>query len=142
VVESPPAEPINPSTISHRPATLVVQPLWRMTVDEASLPDGRVRITVGLPGSGTLRAKATARVGTKLRRRQVAMHVAQAPGPGLRQVVLALPRKLRSLARRKGGLYAQLDVNFVGAGGKPLRAALDARFLVHHKSVKRKRGGR
>jgi Tol biopolymer transport system component len=142
VVESPPAEPINPSTISHRPATLVVQPLWRMTVDEASLPDGRVRITVGLPGSGTLRAKATARVGTKLRRRRVARHVAQASGPGLRQVVLALPRKLRSLARRKGGLYAQLDINFVGGGGKPLRAALDAKFLVHHKSVKRKRGGR
>jgi hypothetical protein len=140
VVESPPAAPVNPSTISHRPATLVVQPLWRITVDSSSLPDGRVRVTVGLPGSGTLLTKATARVGSRLRRRRVARQEAEAPTAGLQKVVLALPRKLRPLARRKGGLYAQLDIGFEGAAGKPLHAALDVRFLVHRKNVKRKRG--
>jgi hypothetical protein len=57
-------------------------------------------------------------------------------------VVLALPKKLRGLARRKGGLYAQLDLGFVGPGGKPLKAALDARFLVHSKKAKRKGPGK
>jgi hypothetical protein len=142
VVESPPAAPINPVAISRRPATLVVTPLWRMTVTASSLPDGRVRVAVGLPGAGSLRAKATARVGKRLRKRRVARHVVAAQAAGLNQVVLALPRKLRVLAKRKGGLYAQLEVGFVGAGGKPLHAALDARFVVHRKKVKPKGGAR
>jgi Tol biopolymer transport system component len=142
VVESPPAAPVNPSAVSHRPATLVVTPLWRMTVTASSLPDGRVQVAVGLPGAGTLRATATARVGKRLRRRRVARHDVQAQTSGLRKVVLALPKGLRGLAKRKGGLYADLDIGFLGAGGKPLHAALDARFVVHRKKVKRKRGGR
>lgn len=138
VVESPESAPVNPSTISRRPATLVVQPLWRMTVTASSLPDGTVQIAVGLPGAGTLRAKATARVGGHLKRRRVAKRILESAGQGLRKVKLRLAGKLRGLARQRGGLYAQLDLSFVGPGGKPLHAALDARFLVHRKNVKAK----
>jgi len=101
-----------------------------------------VRVTVGLPGAGALRAKATARVGKRLRERRVAKRVVDTQAAGLSQVVLALPRKLRELAKRKGGLYSQLEIGFVGPGGKPLRAALDTRFVVHRKKVSRKAGAR
>jgi hypothetical protein len=137
VVESPLPRPVDESAITRRPAALVVTPLWRMTVDAASLPDGRVRVTAGLPGRGTLNAEAAARLGRRLKLRRVASASRLASAAGVQRFDLRLPRKLRGLAHKKGGLYAQLDVDFSGPGGKPLRAALDVRFLVHRKKVKR-----
>lgn len=131
VVESPPPAPIEPTKISPRPPALVVQPLWRMTVSTSSLPDGRIRIVVGVPGSGVVRVKATAKLGSRRRRRQVASAHRFATTAGPQKLILHLPRKLIDLARRKGGLYSQLEIGFVGPGGKPLSAGLDARFLMH-----------
>ncbi|HEY2054266.1 MAG TPA: hypothetical protein VGH14_10060 [Solirubrobacterales bacterium] len=139
VVESPPPAPIEETRISPRPATLVVQPLWRMTVTASSLPDGTVRLVVGVPGAGAIRAKATARLGRHLRSHQVASTHRAAGVAGPQILLLHLPRKQRQLATRKGGLYAQLDVAFEGPGGKPLKSGIDARFLVHRQKVKGKR---
>lgn len=137
VVESPLPAPIDESKISPRPAALVVKPLWRMTVDAASLPNGRIKVTVGLPGAGTVTVQAAARVGRRPKLHRVASAQREAPTAGLQRLELGLPRKLHGLARKKGGLYAQLDVDFSGPGGRPLRAAVDARFVVHRKKVRR-----
>jgi Tol biopolymer transport system component len=142
VVESPPAAPIEATKISPRPAQLTLQPLWRMTVTTATLPDGRVRLAVGVPGSGSVKAEATARLGRRLRERHVSSSSKRAAAAGVQALILALPKKLRHLAKRKGGLYAQLDVGFEGPGGKPLHAAVDVRFLVHRRAVKGRRKGR
>jgi hypothetical protein len=136
VVESPPPAPIEPTRISPRPASLVVQPLWRMTVTASSLPDGRVRLVVGVPGAGVVRANATARLGKHLRRHRVARASRRAPTAGAQTLILHLSHKQRKLAKRQGGLYAQLDISFEGPGGKPLKSGIDARFLVHHLKVK------
>lgn len=144
VVESPLPAAVDESAISHRPPALVVKPLWRMTVDAASLPNGRVRVSVGVPGAGTVRVHATARLGRHLRQHRVASKVRSAAGAGLQRLELVLHGRLRKLARQKSGLYAQLEVGFVGPGGKPLKAALDAKFLVHPKKVRggKKKGGK
>jgi hypothetical protein len=138
VVESPPPAPVGESAISHRPATLVVQPLWRMTVYASSLPNGRVRLTVGVPGSGRIDVSAAARLGRRLRLHRVASTHRDASAAGAQRLELRLPRKLRGLSRRKGGLFSQLEVGFSGPGGKPLRASLEARFLVHGSRKKKK----
>jgi Tol biopolymer transport system component len=139
VVETPPPASVEEVTISPKPATVVLRPLWRMTVSTASLPNGRVRLVVGVPGAGALRATAVARLGKRLHRHRVASGHDRASASGTQKLVLALPRKLRGLAHRKGGLYAQLDLGFEGPGGKPLSAALDVRFLVHRARPKGKR---
>jgi hypothetical protein len=138
VVESPLPAPIDESAISHRPAALVVKPLWRLTVTVASLPHGEVSVTAGVPGAGTIAVKAAARLGSKRKLRRVASMHRSAAAAGVQRIELRLPRKLRGLAHQKGGLYAQLDVAFNGSGGQPLHAGLDARFLVHQKKTKRK----
>jgi hypothetical protein len=69
--------------------------------------------------------------------------VRAATGAGLQRLELVLHGKPRKLAREKSGLYAQLEVGFVGSGGKPLKASLDAKFLAHAKRAKggKKKGG-
>jgi Tol biopolymer transport system component len=136
VVESPPAAPVESTKISSRPAAVTLQPLWRMTVATATLPDGRVRVVVGVPGPGAVRAKATGRLGRGRRAHRVASAHKRAPAAGAQALILHLPSKLRHLAKRKGGFYAQLDVGFEGPAGKPLKAALDVRFLVHRRKTK------
>lgn len=136
VVESPLPAPVDESAISHRPPALVVKPLWRMTVDAVSLPNGRVRVSVGVPGAGTVRVHATARLGRRPGQHRVASAVRSAAGAGLQRLELVLHGERRKLAHQKGGLYAQLEVGFVGPGGKPLKATLDAKFLVHRKKAK------
>jgi Tol biopolymer transport system component len=138
VVESPPPAPVEPTRISPKPASLVVQPLWRMTVTASSLPDGRVRLVVGVPGAGAVRAKASARLGPHLRRHQVAATHRRAGAAGTQTLLLNLSHNQRKLAKRKGGLYAQLDIVFEASGGKPLKSGIDARFLVHHPKGKKK----
>ena len=96
-------------------------------------------MSVGVPGAGTVRVHATAHLGHRLRQRRVASAVRSAVSSGLQRLELVLHGKPRTLAHQKSGLYAQLEVGFVGPGGKPLKAALDAKFLVHPKKVK---GGR
>lgn len=138
VVESPPAASVEDSVISNRPSQISVRPLWRITANVRSLRNGRVLLVVGLPGAGTVRAKAEARLGERLKLRRVASAHHYAGTASLQRLTLRLPRKWRSLARRKGGLNAELDVDFAGPGGKPLSVELDARFLVHGAKGKRK----
>ncbi len=97
-----------------------------------------------MPGAGTVRVHAVARLGRRLRQRRVASAVRSAASAGLQRLELVLQGKPRKLAHQKSGLYAQLEVGFVGPGGKPLKAALDAKFLVHPKRVKggKKTGGK
>jgi hypothetical protein len=137
-VESKPPSPVEQSTISSRPPSLSVVPLWRLTVHAVSRPNGAVRILAGTPGAGTLQARATSRVGAKARMRQVSSGRRHPPAAGLVQLELTLPPKLRKLARRKGGLYTNLGVQFNGPGGKPLKQNLVARFRVHRKTAAKK----
>jgi Tol biopolymer transport system component len=130
-VVSPPASAADETAISRRPSQISVNPLWRMTASASSLRDGRVRLVVGLPGAGTVRAKAKARLGQRSKPRRVSSAHRGAKAGGAQRFTLRLPKKLRGLAHRKGGLNAELDVDFIGSGGKPLSAALDVRFLVH-----------
>jgi hypothetical protein len=86
-----------------------------------------------------VRAKASARLGRRLRKRRVASVQKHASAAGAQTLILRLPGKLRYLAKRKGGLYAQLDIAFESPAGKPLSAGLDARFLVHRRTAKGRR---
>jgi hypothetical protein len=137
VVESPPSSPIESSSISRHPSQISLLAAWRMTASASSLRDGRVRVVVGLPGAGTVRVKAKARLGRLLKRRRVTSGHRQAQAAGVVRLNLRLPRKLRPLAHRKGGLNAAVDVAFAGPGGKPLSAALQVRFVVHGKKAKK-----
>lgn len=136
-VESPPPSSPDETAISRRPSQISVIPIWRMTANASSLRNGTVRVVVGLPGAGALRAKAQARLGRRPKRRQVGGAHRQATAAGVQKLTLQLPRKLRGLAHRKGGLNAEVDVDFSGPGGKPLSAALDVRFVVHARKPKK-----
>lgn len=130
VVESPPPAQVGEVKISPRPSEISVRPLWRITATARSLPDGRVRVVVGVPGAGEVRVNAKARTGRKLKTRRAASAHRRATTAGAESLTLRLPRKLRKLAHHKGGLDAEVDVDFAASEGKPLSAALEARFIV------------
>jgi hypothetical protein len=136
-VETPPPSAVVPSTISARPAAISVVPSWRLTVHAVSRPNGAVRIVAGVPGAGTLRAKAQSRFGAKPRPRKVSTARRRSAAAGLLNLELNLSHKLRSMARVKGGLYATVEVEFTGPGGRPLKQRLVARFRVHKPAKKR-----
>jgi len=133
LAESPPPAAVGTSTVSSAPRQSIVPSEWRMTVNAYSRPDGRVRIVAHVPGAGTLRAVAKARLGTRLKVRQVASGRRRSPVTGTVVVNLKLGRGRRSLAHRPGGLVSQVRVGFTGKGGQPLHADLESRFLVHRK---------
>lgn len=133
LVESPPSPPARPSQISPPPAALVLRPRWRLSARAVSEPDGSVMVVASVPGSGKLRALAQAQVGARPRPRHVASSGKRAPGEGVLRLALRLPRRLRPLARRQGGLVGTVRVAFAGPGGKPLHATLDARFRAGEK---------
>jgi hypothetical protein len=130
-VETPPSSAVVPSTISGRPAAISVVPSWRLTVHAVSRPNGAVRIVAGVPGMGTLRAKAQSRFGTKPHPRKVSSAHRHAGAAGLLDLELSLSHNLRSMARVKGGLYTTVEVEFTGPGGRPLKQRLVARFRAH-----------
>jgi Tol biopolymer transport system component len=132
VASSPPAS-AESSVVSPRPPALVPEPRWHLSVTAISLPDGTVRLLLGVPGSGAARAKATAALGPRLHSRRVAAGRVHAAAAGTLRLGLSLPHRLRGLAHRKDGLYARVRVSFAGRGGNPLHAELDVRFCVHRK---------
>lgn len=137
-VESKPPSLVQQSTISSRPSVLSVHPVWRLTVHAISRPDGAVRIVAGVPGAGTLSAKAKSRVGSKSSPRKVSAGHRRSRSAGIVRLELNLPTTLQKLAHRKGGLYSALNVQFIGPGGKPLKQQLVARFRAHSKSSGKK----
>jgi hypothetical protein len=140
LVESTPPGPVEPTTISPPPSRLSVIPAWRLTAHAVSRPNGTVRVIATVPGAGTLRASAKSPVGDRLRSRVVDDAQTSAGAGGVLRLELKLPRKLRKLAHRKGGLYTWLDLRFSGSGGNPLRQQLAARFRAHR--VKHPKGGK
>jgi hypothetical protein len=136
-VETPPPSAVVPSTISGRPAAISVAPSWRLTVHAVSRPDGAVRIVAGVPGAGTLRAKAQSRFGAKPRPRKVSTARRSSAAAGLLNLELSLSHKLRSMALVKGGLYTTVEVQFTGPGGRPLKQRLVARFRAHRPAKKK-----
>lgn len=136
-VETPPPSAIVPSTISGRPAAISVVPSWRLTVHAVSRPNGAVRILAGVPGAGTLRAKAQSRFGAKPRPRKVSTAHRTSGAAGLLNLELSLSHKLRSMAHVKGGLYTTVEVEFTGPGGRPLKQRLVARFRAHKPAKKK-----
>jgi hypothetical protein len=133
LVESPPPPTTAPSVLSSRPPSLVLQPRWRLSASASSRPDGSVRVVAVVPGGGTLRARAKAQLGSRLKLRRVAGGERRAGTASMLRLALKLPRRLRPLSRRRGGLGATISVSFAGPGGQPLHALLDTRFLVHGK---------
>jgi WD40-like Beta Propeller Repeat len=144
LVESPPPAPVGSSALSSRPAALSTQPSWRLSASAFSLPDGRVRVVAVVPGGGTLRARAKAQSGSRLKSRRVASGQRRAQSSTVVTIELKLPRRLRSLARQRGGLVTSISVTFTGQGGQPLHALLGSRFHVHRKQggADRKGAGR
>jgi hypothetical protein len=141
-VEVPPQAPPGATIISPAPAPLPARINWRLTVTAFSRPNGNVRLIAVVPGAGTLRAKAKSQLGVRLKTRRIAKVSKAAAGAGVVQLQLHLRGRLRRLAKRPGGLYSSLEVNFEGAGGAPLRDALQARFRVHHKKQKHRKAKR
>jgi WD40 repeat protein len=131
-VESTPPSPVDQTKISPRPSSISVRPIWRLTAHAVSRPDGAVRIVAGVPGAGTLQAQAKSKVDYKAKARQVSAGQRRAAASGTVRLELNLSPKLRKLARRKGGLYTSIAIQFTGSGGKPLEQVLVARFRTHH----------
>ncbi|HEY0279068.1 MAG TPA: LpqB family beta-propeller domain-containing protein [Solirubrobacterales bacterium] len=142
VVESSPPTPIGTDTISPRPPQTVTTPIWRMTANAFSLPDGNVRILARVPGPGKVRASARSQLGTKLKSRSVAKGQRRAKVAGAVILDLKLGKGRRSMAH-KPGLVARVHLTFSGPGGKPLQADLQSRFEIHRKrAAKHKKGSK
>jgi Tol biopolymer transport system component len=133
VTSTPPAT-VDESKISPRPSALSVLPSWKLTVHAVSRPNGAIRIVAGVPGAGTVHALAKSRVGSRPKSRNVSAGQQRSAAAGLVRLELHLPHKLSNLAHRKGGLYAALDIQFTGPGGKPLEQQIVARFRAHAKT--------
>jgi Tol biopolymer transport system component len=103
----------------------------RLVLSAFSMADGRVRLVVVPPKQGSLRAAAAAKVGAKEHRRQVADGRAKAKPNQPISIVLALPRRLRDLARTAEGLYGNAQVWFSAKGGVKLHASTPIRFHGH-----------
>lgn len=140
VVESKPPARVEPSKISPRPSSISVLPVWRLLAHAVSRPDGTVRVVATVPGAGSLEASASSPLGARLHFRQVDAVRRRPGGAGVVRLDLALPRRLRGLSHRKGGLYTSLALHFTGPGGRPLQEQLAARFRAHKKKAKSKAG--
>jgi Tol biopolymer transport system component len=131
---------VGPLAIPAPPPPLRQKRRWRLTLSAFSLPDGRVRLVAIVPGAGTLRARAIASLRVGEPPRGLAPARTRARRAGRLKLTLALPRRLRRLARTPEGLYALAQVSFRHRGRKVLRGELQVRFRAHR--AERKAGGR
>jgi len=139
-VEELPKAPVGTSAISAKPAQPTVLPMWRISANAYSRPDGSVRIVARVPGSGTLRALAEAQVGSRLKTVKVAHGKDRADTARTLMLDLRLGRRRRALIHQPGGLVTRLRITFSGPGGRPLHDQLQTRFLAHPKKPKHRRG--
>jgi Tol biopolymer transport system component len=117
---------ISPRPRSHRP-----KQRWRLTLRAFSLPSGRVRLVAIVPGPGRLRVRTKASLEPGGGVRDLGGDRARARRSGRLALILGLPRRLRSLAHGREGLYATARVSFRHRGRRSLRDQLQVRFLVH-----------
>ncbi len=103
-----------------------------------SMPSGAVRLVVVAPAAGSLQASAAAALGAASRARRLDRERAPAREDRPVSMVLALPGRLRHLARSPEGLYATARVAFRSAKGRRLYGRLQVRFHAHP----RRKGGR
>jgi hypothetical protein len=140
-----------PQAISSPPPNPTPSPSWSLGVTASSSADGSVRLYVEVPGSGTLRAGASAAVTissarasrsarrAKARRadarptlltRTVATTVAResASAGGLMTLVLTPASSYAALATRPGGLSATVEVSFTAPGQPTLSGRIEVSF--------------
>jgi hypothetical protein len=133
--------------ISPAPTNPVPDVPWALGATAESLRNGRVRLYLELPAAGTVRASAAASVpvrsasghaarGAGLRTVATAATASTVPG-GLRTLELTLAPRYRELAKRKGGVSANVLVTFTSPGHARLQSRLRVRFELHSKAVKR-----
>jgi hypothetical protein len=137
-------------TISPLPPNPAAEAPWSLGVTAQSLKNGRVRLYLLLPGAGTLRATATGPV--PLRRspgrgaarkaaavRTLASKAAAATlGGGLRTLDLSLASRYSALARRKGGVAANVVVSFSAAGHPRLQSRVRVKFVASRKAARKR----
>jgi hypothetical protein len=130
--------------ISPAPANPTTAADWLLGVSATSRPDGSVLLEAQVPGAGTLRAGAQGSVRVKLckhrqrgscRRarttvatRTVASRVLRPHTAGLALGVLKLSTRYGSLAKRRGGLSARVNVTFTAPGHPNLRQRIAVTF--------------
>ncbi len=116
------------ASVSAPPPPLRLKPRWRLAVSAISQADGSLRLAAVVPGAGTLRARAGAAVGPRLRMRSVAAARGHASADGPLALELNPAPRFRRLSHSKAGIDATLHVFFSGPGGKPLKDTLEVRF--------------
>jgi hypothetical protein len=139
-------EPIaTPQIISGAPPNPVPPESWSLGVTARSLANGEVRLYVEVPGTGTVRAGASAvmkivtavrsRAGkTRGRRAQIVTRtVATAKKPesagGLTTLVLTPASRYAALTKRRDGLSATVEVSFAASGHPTLRKRIEVSFV-------------
>jgi hypothetical protein len=116
--------------ISAPPPAIRPRGRWALTAHASSLPDGAVRVAVGVPGAGNLGAVARTQPARGNQVRKVAAARRKARLASVLVFLLHPTRGVRSQVRAKGGLEATLRLHFAGKGGAPLVATLDVRFRL------------
>jgi len=114
------------------------KPRRRLVLTAFSLPNGKVELLAVAPSRGLLRAQAATSLAVGARSRRLGTAFAQARANRPVKLLLALPQRLRHLARSPEGVYATAEVSFHPAKGKTVKRELEVRFHVHPK----KRGGK
>lgn len=138
VVEDVPGSRAATTSVPDRPQPAGVK-RRNLVVSAFSMPNGKVKVVAVTPANGSLAVRAEAPLGARSRPRRVAAGKATARTTAPVKVVLALPRRLRRLARSGEGLYAEAAVAFHRAGGGTVRRRLEIRFHAHrpHKGGRR-----
>ena len=137
-------------TISPAPAAPTLTPPWTLSAKVSSLPDGSIRLTLRLPGAGTVQTRATSSLTLARtardngRRRTVERAVALAKrtvdGASTTTVTMtiALAPAYRSLAARRDGLTAKLLIDFTASGHPTIARTIAVRFQLRGKHGSRR----
>lgn len=110
----------------------------RLGVRARSLRDGRVELTVRVPGAGELKSQARARVPApkaqrrrSKRQRTLAVRTTRPRAAGRTKVVLRVVRRYRRELRRKRKLVARTGITYVAArGGRRLKTSARVTFRI------------
>ncbi len=145
--------------VSGVPPVAGLGPRWQLGVTAASLPDGKVRLYVSVPGAGQLNANAESvvRVVRKLHGRGALRKGRQGAASSLlatrrvsgtakavpatsaaEQLTLALASPYRSLAATKAGLSGSVTVTFAAPGQRTLTQTITVSFKRKPTAVKKR----
>jgi Tol biopolymer transport system component len=145
--------------ISAAPANPTTQADWLLGMSASSRRDGSVLLEAQVPGAGTLRAGARSAVratrcdrakrgscrhaGATVATRTVSSKLVRPRDAGLAVAVLKLSKRYSALARRRGGLSAQVNVAFSASGHPTLtqRIAVTFRRTLKARHAQRARAG-